>query len=192
MSVYAVPNIQTDYFKVYNIEDIDMNKITTTLLVSSLALGGFTLANADDDRHERGDHYDKHERDGHKGKYCNKHGKKSGYRMEKMIKHLGLSDEQATQVRSIRESFQPKKEALRNKMKANRMQLREVMHADNIDQNKVKELAKTMGDLKANKIILRAEMRSNIHKVLTKAQREEMKKRKEHRGSKYKHDSHSY
>ena len=171
-----------------------MNKITTTLLISSLALGGFTLANADDDRYERGDRYEKGEHykhDGHKSKRCNKHGKKSGYRMEKMIKHLGLSDEQATKVRSIRESFQPKMEALRDKMKDNRKQLREVMHADNIDQSKVKQLAKTMGNLKENKIILRAEMRSNIHKVLTKAQREEMEKRKEHRGSKNKHDSHS-
>jgi len=164
-----------------------MNKITTTLLVSSLALGGFTLANADDNRHERGDRYEKHD---HKGKYCNKRGKKSHNRIEKMIKHLGLSDEQATKVRSIRESFQPKMEALRNKKKETRKQLREVMHAESIDQNKVKELAKTIGDLKANKIILRAEMRSDIHKVLTKAQREEMKKRKEHRG-KNKHDSNS-
>ena len=138
-----------------------------------------------------GDRYEKHERDGHKGKYCNKQGKKSGYRMEKMIKHLGLSDEQATKVRSIRESFQPKMEALRDKMKDNRKQLREVMHADNIDQSKVKQLAQTMGDLKANKIILRAEMRNEIHKVLTKAQREKMKKHKEHRGHKNKHDSHS-
>ena len=50
-----------------------MNKIAITLLVSSLALGGFTLANADDERYEREDHYEKSEhykRDGHKGKYC--------------------------------------------------------------------------------------------------------------------------
>jgi len=171
-----------------------MNKIATTLLVSSLALGGFTLANADDDRYEQEDRYEKkdhYERDGHKGKYCNKHGKKSGYRMEKMIKRLGLSDEQATKVRSIRESFQPKMEALRKKMKENRKQLREEMHAESIDQSKVKELAQSMGELKANKIILRSEMRSNIHKVLTNAQREELKKRKEHRGHKDKHDYHS-
>jgi len=174
-----------------------MNKIATTLLVSSLALGGFTLANADDDRYERhekedrykkDDHYERYE---HKGKYCNKHGKKSGYRMEKMIKRLGLSDEQATKVRSIRESFQPKIEALRDKMKESRKQLREEMHAEKIDQSKVKELARKIGDLKANKIILRAEMRSNIHNVLTNTQREELKKRKEQRRHKDKYDYHS-
>jgi len=171
-----------------------MNKIATTLLVSSLALGGFTLANADDDRYEREHRYEKGEyykHDGHKGKYCDKHGKKSGYRMEKMIKHLGLSDKQATKVRNIRESFQPKIEALRDKKKEYRKQLREVMHADSIDQNKVKKLAKSIGDLKENKIILRAEMRSKIHNVLTDAQRKEMKKWKEHKGYKEKHDYHS-
>ena len=167
-----------------------MNKIATTLLVSSLALGGFTLANADDDRYEGYEKDNHYERDGYKGKYCNKHGKKSGYRMEKMIKKLDLSDEQATKVRSIRESFQPKMEALYEKMKENRKQLREEMHAENIDMNKVKKLAQKMGDLKANKIVLRSEMRNNIHKVLTKAQREELKKRKEYRGYKDKHDYH--
>ena len=166
-----------------------MNKIATTLLVSSLALGGFTLANADDDRYEKEDRYEKGEyykHDGHKGKYCDKHSKKSAYRLEKMIKRLSLSDEQATQVRNINESYKPQMEALREKMKENRKQLREEMHAESIDQSKVKQLAQSTGDLKANKIILRAEMRSEIHKVLTKAQREEMKKMKEHRGSKYK------
>lgn len=171
-----------------------MNKITTTLLVSTLALGGFTLANADDDRYEREHRYEKGEHykhDSHKGKYCNKHGKKSGYRMEKMIKRLDLNEEQAKQVRDINESYKPKMEALREKMKENRKQLREAMHADKIDQDKVKELAQTAGKIKSNKIILRAEKRNEIHKVLTKEQREKMKKQKEYRGSNYKHDYHS-
>jgi len=168
-----------------------MNKIATTLLVSSLALGGFTLANADDDRYEGYEKNDRYEHGGYKGKYCDKHSKKSGYRMEKMIKKLGLSDEQATKVRSIRENFQPKMKALHEKMKENRKQLREEMHAENIDMNKVKKLAQTMGELKANKIILRSEMRNNIHKVLTKEQREELKKRKEYRGHKDKYDYNS-
>jgi len=175
-----------------------MNKIVTTLLVSSLALGGFTLANAsDDDRYERYERYehsdddDRYERKGYKGKYCDKHGKKSGDRMERMIKHLELSDEQATQVRSIRDSYQPKMQALREKMQENRKQLREEMHAETIDQEKVKKLADKMGDLKADKIILRAEKRNKIHNVLTNEQREKMKEMKERRGYKYKHGHHS-
>ena len=174
-----------------------MNKIATTLLVSSLALGAFSLANADDDRYERHERYehseddDRYERHGYKGKYCDKHGKKSGQRMERMIKHLDLSDEQATQVRSIRDSYQPKMQALREKMQENRKQLREEMQSETIDQEKVKKLAQATGDLKAEKIILRAEKRNKIHNVLTKEQREKMKEMKERRGYKYKHGYHS-
>ena len=168
-----------------------MKRITATILASSLALSGLTLANASDDRqerYERSGHYEKSE---HKGKYCNKHGKKSGKRMEKMIKHLDLNDDQAKQVRNIRDSYKVKMSALRNKMKENRKQLREEMHSESIDQNKVKELAQVTGDLKADKIILRAEMRAEINNVLTSEQREKFNKMKEHRGKKYKHDYHS-
>ena len=185
ISVYAIPNIKTGLIKANNNEEIIMKKIATTILVSSLALGGFTLANADYDRNDR------HERSEHKGKYCDKHGKKSGYRMEKMIKHLGLSEEQAKQVHNIRDSYKGKMQAAREKMQENRKQLREEMHAESIDKSKIKELAQTAGKIKSNKIILRAEMRNEIHKVLTKEQREKMKKQKEYRGSNYKHDHHS-
>ena len=173
-----------------------MNKIVTTVLLGSLALGGFTVANADydgykrydgDDRYEHSEDHDRYERGEHKGKYCNKHGKKSSGRMEYMIKHLDLSEQQAKQVRSIRENYQPKMQALREKMKENRKELREAMHADTIEQGKIKKLAQTMGELKTNKIMLRSEMRAEIHKVLTKEQREKMKSMKGKHG--YKHHS---
>lgn len=160
-----------------------MNKIVTTLLISSLALAGFSVANADDDRYERGERY---EHGGHHGKYCNKHGMK-GQRLEHMIEHLGLSDEQATKVRSIRDEYMPRQQALRTKMQATRQQLREVMHADAIDQDQVKQLSRAMGDLKADKIMLHAQMRGKIHEVLTTKQREKMKTWKQQRGYKHMH-----
>lgn len=168
-----------------------MNKIVTTILVSSLALGGFTAANADDDRYERGEHYERghsYEHDsGHHGKFCDKHGMK-GQRLEYMIKQLGLSNDQADKVRNIRDAYMPDKKELRNKMRETRKQLREVMHADAIDQDQVETLAKAMGDLKTQKILLRAKMRNEIHQVLTSEQREKMKAmKKEHRGEKYRH-----
>jgi len=183
-----VSNIETNEIKVDNNEEMIMNKIATTILVSSLALGGFTLANADDDRYDRGDRYERGE---HKGKYCNKHDKKSAYRMKKMVKKLGLSDEQAKQMQSIRDSYKEKMQSLRKKMKENKKQLREEMRAESMDQSKVKEIAQSTGDLKASKIILRAEMRNEIHKMLTKEQREKMKQYKEHKGKKYKDDDDS-
>ncbi len=173
-----------------------MNIIATTLLVSSLALGGFAVANADDDRYdddryERDDH---DERYGYSGKSCEKYGKKFGKRMEYMIERLELNEEQEKQVRSIRDSYHPKVEALRDKMRDNRKQLRETMHADTIDQAKVKQLAQQIGDLKTDKIILRAQMRNEFHKVLTKEQLEKMKNSKGHHGyehREYKHGHHS-
>jgi len=145
-----------------------MNKIATTLIISSLALGGFAVANASDDD-------DRYERHGYSGKKCDKHGKDHGSRMERMIERLDLNDEQTTQVRTIRDNYRPKMQALSGKIRGNRQQLREVMHEDTINQSKVKELAQVMGDLKTDKIILRAEMKAEMHKVLTKEQREKMK-----------------
>lgn len=156
-----------------------MKKITTTLLVSSLALGGFTVANADSDRFERGDRF---ERFGYSGKVCDKKGKRFGYRNDYMFERLDLSKEQVKKVRSIRDNYRPKMETLSDKARDNRKKLREAMHSDSINQNQVKKLAKVMGDLKEDKIILRAEIRTEIHKVLTKEQREEINNMKEDRG----------
>jgi len=162
-----------------------MNKITASLIASSLLLGGFAVASENDNRHERYEregHYEQHERyegKGHKGKFCNKHGKRSG-RLESMIEHLDLNDEQVTQVRNIRGNYKPKMASLRDKMKDNRKKLRDEMHEDTIDQAKIKELAQTIGKLKADKIILRSEMRTDIHKVLSDEQRKKMKSRAKH------------
>jgi len=165
-----------------------MNKIATTLLVSSLALGGFAVVHASPDEYEK---YEKYEEQEKHGKYCDKHGKRSASRGEYMIERLELSDAQAKQVRSIRDNYRPKMKEFRDKMRDNRKQLREAMHADTINQDQVKEIAQKKGDLMAKKIILRTEMRTEIHKVLTKEQREKMKNMKGRHGygHGYKHHS---
>jgi len=165
-----------------------MNKIATTLLVSSLALGGFAVAHADYDdhekyeKHERYSEHEKHDEYEKHGKYCNKYAKRSGSRIEYMIEHLNLSDVQAKQVRSIRDNYRPKLAAFHDKMKDNRKQLREAMKEDTINLDQVKEIAQKTGSLKTDKIILRAEMRTEIRKVLTKEQREKMKNLKRRHG----------
>lgn len=159
-----------------------MNKIATTLIIGSLALGGFTVANAsaDDDRYERRDHSEK---------YCDKGNRGFDSRFEHMTERLNLSEEQTKQVRAIRDNYRPKISTLADKMQDNRKQLREVMRGDTINQDKVKELAQVMGDLKTDKIILRAEIKAEMHKVLTKEQREEMKEWKGRHGHGYRdHD----
>lgn len=150
-----------------------MNKIATTLIISSLALGGLTVASADDDRYERR---------GYPGKYCDKDGKGFASRIERMTENLDLSDEQTKKVRTISDNYRPKMRSLADDMRANRQQLREVMRADTVDQGKVKKLARKMGDQKADKIILRGKMHAEVNKILNKEQREKMRERKGRRG----------
>jgi len=167
-----------------------MNKMATTLLISSLALGGFTIANADDGYYEkRGLSYEKHK---HSGKHCDKKGKGSGSRIDRMIERFDLNDKQTKQMRLIRDTYRPKMDALGDKTKDNRKQLRELMQAESVDQGQVKKLAQVMGDLKADKIILRGEMRAEFNQVLTKEQREEMKNWKGRCGHDYGHRGHDH
>lgn len=149
-----------------------MNKTVTTLLISSLALGGFTVANADNDYYEKGEY---------SGKYCDKKGKGFGSRIERMTKHLGLNDEQVKQARAVRDNFHPQMTTLRDSMKDTRKQLREVMHGKSVNQDDVKKLATKMGDLKAEKIILHSKMQAEMNKILTVEQREKMKEFKKNR-----------
>ena len=156
-----------------------MKKLVTTLLLGSIALGGMTVASADSGYSERGEHNQK---------YCNKGKKGKGFaaRIERMTKNLGLSEEQVKKMHEVEAKFHPQMQSLREKMRATRTELREVMHADNIDQNAVKKLAKQQGDLKAEKIVLRSQMRVEINKLLTTEQRTKMKElREKHRA---KHD----
>jgi len=156
-----------------------MNKTAAILLTTSLALGGYGVANAS------ADHQGKHE---YQGKHCKhgKYGKKDGEaRLERMKAKLGLSEKQVTQIRAIKDKHRPGKMALRGKMKETRMQLRAAMHADQIDKAKVKQLAQQMGSLKVEKIMLKADMRSEVNKVLTAEQR--AKKKEIHKG---RHDRH--
>lgn len=143
-----------------------MNKIVAVLIAGSLALGGLAAANADDDRYEHR---------GHHGKYCDKHGKGFGSPLERMADRLKLSDEQLKQVRAIEDKYRPEKRKLADQMRDTRKDLRAVMHADSIDQGKVKKLAQKMGSLKTEKIILRGKKHAEINKVLNKEQREQMR-----------------
>ena len=140
-----------------------MNKIASSILIGTLALGGLSMVNASPDNHGEGHGYKSH--------HC-KHGQKGGHsRFEKMKSVLGLTDAQVKQVEALKSKFQPRKEALRGKMKSTRMQLRATMKSNTVDKTKLSQLATTMGNLKTEKIMLRAEMRSEMDKILTDDQR---------------------
>ena len=156
-----------------------MNKIATTVVASTMALAGLGLAYAGSDRHE-GQEYSK-------GKHCShgKHGKNSEHYIERMTKQLGLSEDQATQVKTIKEKYQPQKQQLRTAMKEQRRSLKELMKTEPMDEAGVQQLAESMGKLKTDKILLKSKMISEINQVLTPEQREKRNAMKHHRG--YKH-----
>lgn len=141
-----------------------MNKITAVLLLSSMALSGLAYASSDKQEYE--------------GKFCH-HGKHEGTRgdarLQRMTKLLSLSEQQVTQIRAIKDERKPTKMALRENIKAKRKQLREAFHSEEMDKEKIKQLAKEMGLLVTKKIILRSEIRNEVNKFLTSKQREKMK-----------------
>ena len=160
-----------------------MNKLASAILIGSLAIGGAAIATADNDYRGKGEYH---------GKYCDK-GKKHGYRFERMADELDLSETQMKQMRNIKETFKPQRQALRQKMRENRKTLRELMHADNIDQAAVNQLANAKGELVKEKILLRAQFKAEMNKVLNKEQREKMKNKRGYHGKKhYEHDDDDY
>lgn len=155
-----------------------MKKLVTSVLVSGLVLGGAGLAMADNDNHGE---YRKH------GGYCEKGGKHE-MRMERLTKELGLSEEQAKQMRAVHEKYQDRMQSLRERSKANRQQLREVMQADKLDQAQVKKLTQQQADIKAERIILHSQKRAEMNKLLTAEQQAKLKdKYKKYKGEYKRH-----
>lgn len=161
-----------------------MNKMISTVLVGSIALGGLSMAIASGDYNEyRGEHHGKYCKQGGEGKHEKGHHKKGmEHRMQRMMRHLGLSEEQATKVRSVFDKHSEQLSALRTEKMSNRQALRESMHAENLDMTVIEKLAKKQGTLKTNKILIKAKIKSEINVILTDEQREKMKTMRGKRG----------
>ena len=151
-----------------------MNRLITTALVGSIALGGIGLGGL---AIASGDHNES------EGRYQSKHCKQGGERhkkgmkkrVERMIRHLDLSDEQATKVRGVFDKYSDQFTALRTEKKKSKQSLRENMHADKQDMAAIEQLAKKQGELKTQKILVKAKMKAEINTILTESQREKMK-----------------
>ena len=147
-----------------------MNKLITTTLVGSIVLGGIGLSGL---AIASGDHNES------EGKYCKKGGEryKKGMknRVERMIRNLNLNDEQAKKARAVFDKYSEQFTALRSEKKKNKQSLRENMRADKQDMAAIEQLAKKQGELKTQKILVKAKMKAEINAILTDAQREKMK-----------------
>ena len=104
-------------------------------------------------------------------------------RVERMIRHLDLSDEQATKARGIFDKYSGQFTDLRTEKKKTKQSLRANMHTDKPDMAVIEQLAKKQGELKTQKILVKAKMKSEINTILTDTQREKMKSVRGKRGN---------
>jgi len=153
-----------------------MNKIAATVLASTIAMAGIGLVYAGNDGYG---HY--------KGKHCQHkfEGKRGEYYLQRMTDKLDLTEDQVTQIRTIKDKYHPQKQQLRNEMMKNRQSLKELMMADSLDEAGVQQLAETMGKLKTEKILLKSKMMSEINQLLTPEQLEKKRSVMQHRGCKH-------
>jgi protein CpxP len=155
-----------------------MNKLATTLIASSLALGSIGFVSAGHHEGKAG---------GHHSMKCDHKGKSMDDRIARMTEKLGLTEDQAKQIKSIHEKYADQKKDLRARKMENRQQLRQTMKAETMDNDKIQQLATTAGNLKTEKIILKSKIKSEVSGVLTPEQRQ--KRMEMHK--KY-HDKKSY
>lgn len=113
------------------------------------------------------------ERSGHRMGEGHKHGGK-GFNLDRMARKLDLGDDQRTQIEAIMEASKQQMSDQRDKMQANREQLRALMMQSPLDETAVRKVADAQGDLKADMIMLRAQQRAKINAILTDEQRAEL------------------
>ena len=101
-------------------------------------------------------------------------------RIEHMTRRLNLDDKQRDAVRAIVDKHRAEMRTLHDKMTDNRKQLRALTAQGNADEAKVRALADAQGKNMADMIMLHTRVQSEIDKVLTPAQREQLQK--QHRG----------
>ncbi|MEE4378135.1 MAG: Spy/CpxP family protein refolding chaperone [Candidatus Competibacteraceae bacterium] len=137
--------------------------IAVVLIVSSLGLAATVSAKPGGDRD------------------CGRGGQQ-GFNVERIADKLDLNDEQRVQIAAVVDKSSQQMASLRDQMKANREQLRELSQQSPFDETAVRNVADTQGDLKANMIVLRAQQRAEINAILTDEQRAQWEEKRGKRG----------
>lgn len=162
-----------------------MNKMTKSLLVTSLlvcSVGLVTIASAkssgDGPGYGRSSHHAGHGQCDHgKGRY-----------LKRLARCLDVTDEQRAEFEAVMSKSRKQMAELRDEMRANRTQLRDLTRQAEFDEAAVRGMADRQGDLKAEMIVLRARQRSEIKALLTDeqiAQLDEMREGKHFRGHRH-------
>ena len=145
-----------------------MNSTVKTVLIAATLIGSVAATAA------------------HAGKGCGKehHGQRgsdSEHRINRMADRLGLSAEQRDKVRAIADKSRPALRAVHDKMRDNRQAMRTLMQQEKAGDADIRKLADARGKLVAEMTVLRARMKSEVHAVLTPAQRDKLKQHSEQR-----------
>ncbi len=112
-------------------------------------------------------------------------GTDMGPRYERMAERLGLSAEQRTAVRQTLDQAAPRMRELKEAMRSKRQELRTIAQGGPADEAQVRRLAREQGELKAEMILQRQRLAGEIDKVLTDAQREELKQMRGRMGPRF-------
>lgn len=102
-------------------------------------------------------------------------------KLERLADHLDVTDEQRAAIRAIADDSRQQMAELRDEMRANWGQLKELTRQTPLDEAAVRSVADNQGDLKAEMIVMRARQRSEMKAVLTdeqRAQLDELRERK--------------
>lgn len=94
--------------------------------------------------------------------------------MMRAIHRLDISDEQQTAIRAVIQEMKTELKPIMEEMKAGHLQLRELVKANEYDENAVAGLAATEGDLAAERMVITSRALSEVYGHLSDEQRAEL------------------
>jgi Spy/CpxP family protein refolding chaperone len=95
-------------------------------------------------------------------------------KLKRTLKKLNLTPEQQTQVDQLTEQARPQATKIQEEMHANMQKLKALMYSSNYDAKAVSTLANNQGQLLSQMLVLRAKLNSDIYKVLTPEQQQQL------------------
>ena len=159
-----------------------MKKAKLTTMAVSLLFAGTLLAGNCSDCNEKGNAKKGCEGD-RKGMFGGDRGKRGGG-PRRMMENLNLTEEQKTQMKEIHEKYKEQMKGLGESVREAREALRTAAQAQDIDENTIRELSRTVADKMAEFAILRAKIKKESDSILTEEQKATIEKRKSEMESK--------
>lgn len=102
-------------------------------------------------------------------------------RMMHHLSHLGLSEQQTTDIKAlIKQGFEDAK-PIREKVRSLKAEIKALAKSDNFDEAMIKEKSAAVAEAKADLLILHVNKRKQVAELLTDEQKAKMKTMREHR-----------